>query len=61
MQPVAMAMDRPATGAHLRTVEGVTPDSFSHKMVARMARDTAASKDRLIGGLMRDPDPAAPS
>ena len=44
MQPVAMAMDRPATGAHLRLVDGVTPDSRSHKMLARMARDTAASK-----------------
>jgi short-subunit dehydrogenase len=44
MQPVAMAMDRPATGAHLRIVGGVTPDSPSHRMVERMARDTAASK-----------------
>ncbi len=44
MQPVAMKMDRPAVGAHLRTVKEVTSDSFSHKMVARMARDTAASK-----------------
>lgn len=44
MQPVAMTMDRPATGAHLRLVEGVTPDSPSHRMLARMARDTAASK-----------------
>ena len=44
MQPVAMKMDRPATGAHLRVVENVAADSFSHKMVAQMARDTAASK-----------------
>jgi short-subunit dehydrogenase len=44
MQPVAMAMDRPATGAHLGVVAGAPPDSFSHKMVERMARDTAASK-----------------
>ncbi len=44
MQPVAMAMDRPATGAHLHTVAGVAPDSPSHRMVERMARDTAASK-----------------
>lgn len=43
MQPVAMRMDRPATGAHLRLVAGVTPDSPSHRMVERMARDTAAS------------------
>ena len=46
MQPVAMAMDRPATGAHLATVEGAKPDSFSQQMVAQMARDTAASKLR---------------
>ena len=39
MQPVAMHMDRPATGSHLRTVVGVTSDSPSHRMVARMARD----------------------
>lgn len=44
MQPVAMRMDRPATGAHLATVKNVTSESFSHKMVAQMARDTAASK-----------------
>jgi short-subunit dehydrogenase len=44
MQPVAMRMDRPATGHHLRTVAGVADNSLSHKMVERMARDTAASK-----------------
>ena len=44
MQPEAMAMDRPALGAHLRTVENAGSDSPSHRMVARMARDTAASK-----------------
>ncbi|MDP6977963.1 MAG: SDR family NAD(P)-dependent oxidoreductase [Myxococcota bacterium] len=44
MQPVAMAMDRPATGAHLHTVENTAPDSPSHRMVERMAKDTAASK-----------------
>ena len=44
MQPVAMHMDRPATGAHLELVAGVTPDSPSHKMLARMSRDTEASK-----------------
>ena len=43
MQPVAMKMDRPATGSHLHTVEGVAPDSFSHKIVAQMAHDTAES------------------
>jgi short-subunit dehydrogenase len=44
MQPVAMAMDRPATGRHLETVASAGPESFSHKLVERMARDTAASK-----------------
>ena len=44
MQPVAMYMDRPATGHHLRTVAGVADDSLTHKMVNRMAKDTAASK-----------------
>ena len=44
MQPVAMAMDRPATGAHLEIVAGADADSSSHRMVERMARDTAASK-----------------
>jgi short-subunit dehydrogenase len=44
MQPVAMHMDRPATGAHLETVKNVTSDSFSHRMVDRMAKDTVASK-----------------
>ncbi|MCP5056508.1 MAG: SDR family NAD(P)-dependent oxidoreductase [bacterium] len=44
MQPVAMKMERPATGSHLRTVANAAADSFSHKMVAQMARDTAASK-----------------
>jgi short-subunit dehydrogenase len=43
MQPVAMKMDRPATGAHLHTVANVAADSPSHRMVERMARDTAAS------------------
>jgi short-subunit dehydrogenase len=44
MQPVAMYMDRPATGHHLRTVDNVAENSLSHKMVRRMAKDTAASK-----------------
>jgi short-subunit dehydrogenase len=44
MQPVAMRMDRPATGAHLGLVENVTPTSRSHAMLARMTEDTAASK-----------------
>jgi short-subunit dehydrogenase len=44
MQPVAMNMDRPATGHHLRMVDNVSKDSLSHKMVKRMAKDTVASK-----------------
>jgi len=44
MQPVAMRMERPASGAHLRVVEYASADSFSHEMLAQMARDTAASK-----------------
>lgn len=44
MQPVAMAMDRPATGSHLHTVKNVAAGSPSLRMVERMARDTAASK-----------------
>lgn len=43
MQPVAMHMDRGATGSHLRLASGVGDDSFSHRMVAKMAADTAAS------------------
>lgn len=44
MQPVAMHMDRPATGAHLGTVANAPADSPTHRMVKMMARDTAASK-----------------
>ena len=44
MQPVAMYMDRPATGHHLQLASQVTEDSLSHRMVKRMAKDTAASK-----------------
>ncbi len=44
MQPVAMHMDRPATGHHLHTVAGVREGSPSLRMVERMAKDTAASK-----------------
>ena len=44
MQPVAMKMDRPATGAHLHLVAGVAADSPSHRMLTRMDADTAASK-----------------
>ena len=44
MQPVAMAIDRPATGAHLHTAARVAPGSPSLRMVDRMAADTAASR-----------------
>jgi short-subunit dehydrogenase len=44
MQPVAMHMDRPATGGHLRLVDGVEGGSRSHAMLRRMTADTAASK-----------------
>lgn len=43
MQPVAMAMDRPATGSHLHTVKNVEPGSPSLRMLDRMAADTEAS------------------
>jgi len=43
MQPVAMAMDRPAEGAHLRKVANTRPGSTTHRMVDKMAKDTAAS------------------
>jgi short-subunit dehydrogenase len=43
MQPVAMRIDRPAVGSHLRVVDGAGPDSFSHNVAAQMAADTAAS------------------
>ncbi len=46
LQPVAMHMERPATGGHLHLVENVPPDSPSHRMLERMARDTAASRLR---------------
>ena len=44
MQPVAMAIDRPATGAHLRLGREVTDDSFSHKVVGIMTEDSQTSK-----------------
>ena len=44
MQPVAMHMERPATGDHLRVGSGVPSDSFSHQVVKLMARDTQRSK-----------------
>jgi short-subunit dehydrogenase len=44
MQPVAMQMDRPATGHHLELASNVVADSPSHRMLERMTKDTAASK-----------------
>lgn len=44
MQPVAMAIERPATGAHLRLGRDVDDASFSHKVVEIMAEDSRASK-----------------
>jgi len=44
MQPVAMHMDRPDTGDHLKVSSGVGESSITHRMVRRMAKDTAASK-----------------
>jgi len=44
MQPVAMRMDRPDTGHHLRLVDNVEEGSISHKMLKQMSKDTAASK-----------------
>lgn len=43
MQPVAMKMDRPATGSHLRLVDGVRAGSLSHRVLDRMESDTADS------------------
>ena len=43
MQPVALKLDRPALGAHLGLVNGVTDNSISHAMVKRMAMDTEKS------------------
>ena len=44
MQPVAMHMDRPATGSHLHTVQNVEAGSRSLRMLERMTADTEASK-----------------
>jgi len=43
MQPVAMHMDRPATGSHLHTVANVQPGSRSLRMLDKMTADTEAS------------------
>lgn len=43
MQPVAMSMDRPATGGHLFTAANVAPGSRTHRVVEMMAKDSAES------------------
>ena len=43
MQPVAMAIDRPAAGDHLRLGRGVAAESFSHRVVDIMAEDSRTS------------------
>ena len=43
MQPSAMHMERPAQGVHLRIGKNVAEDSFSHKVVQMMVRDTLKS------------------
>ena len=44
MQPVAMRMDRPATGNHLAMAQNIAEGSPSNRLLQRMAKDTAASK-----------------
>lgn len=44
MQPVAMYMDRPDVGVHLKVAAGVGESSLTHRMVRRMGKDTRESK-----------------
>jgi len=44
MQPVAMHMDRPDVGAHLKVAAGAGDGSLTHRMVRRMGKDTHESK-----------------
>ncbi len=44
MQPIAMHIDRPATGKHIELSAQVKPNSKSHKMVKKMKVDTLNSK-----------------
>jgi len=44
MQPVAMFMDRPDEGDHLKIAQGAPKDSPTRRMAAMMAKDTAESK-----------------
>ena len=44
MQPVAMHMDRPDVGSHLKIASGADPRSFTRSVARLMAKDTKASK-----------------
>lgn len=44
MQPVAMHMDRPDVGSHLKIASGAGPRSFTRSVARLMAKDTKASK-----------------
>ncbi len=44
MQPVAMHMDRPDVGDHLKIASGAGPTSFTRSVARLMAKDTRASK-----------------
>jgi len=44
MQPVAMHMDRPDVGDHLKIAEAAGPTSFTRSVARLMAKDTRASK-----------------
>lgn len=44
MQPVAMHMDRPDVGDHLKIAAAATPESFTQSVARLMAKDTRASK-----------------
>ena len=44
MQPVAMHMDRPDVGGHLKIASGAGPRSFTRSVARLMAKDTKASK-----------------
>jgi len=56
MQPVAMYMDRPDVGDHLKIAQGVPAQSPTRKMAAMMAKDTAESKltPEIVSGAIYD-------
>ncbi|MAE94036.1 MAG: hypothetical protein CL910_05195, partial [Deltaproteobacteria bacterium] len=43
MQPVAMRMDRPEVGSHLKPAQNLPADSATHRMIARMGQDSRES------------------